>query len=211
MKDEGFVVTSIKIYKWQFELIKKKNLKLSTMVREWLTQYFKGSDKVSNLDRYFAELEEAKELIQKAEAKKQEIASLIPRLKEEAFKLLQAKFEEIELIFKEYSELIEEAKRKVQEVEQELKQLAEQEDKMKQEVEESELKELIEEVYKDALEYPMGVDAWVEKSIAGVNGIKVRFEKVLPNMAEKRGIKINLEKAKEIIEKYYPDIAKYLD
>lgn len=211
MKDEGFVVTSIKIYKWQFELIKKKNLKLSTMVREWLTQYFKGSDKVSNLDRYFAELEEAKELIQKAEAKKQEIASLIPRLKEEAFKLLQAKFEEIELIFKEYSELIEEAKRKVQEVEQELKQLAEQEDKMKQEVEESELKELIEEVYKDALEHPMGVDAWVEKSIAGVNGIKVRFEKVLPNMAEKRGIKINLEKAKEIIEKYYPDIAKYLD
>jgi hypothetical protein len=28
------------------------------MVREWLTQYFKGADNVSDYDRYFAELEE---------------------------------------------------------------------------------------------------------------------------------------------------------
>ena len=206
-EEEGYVVTSVKIYKWQFELLKKKNLKLSTMVREWLTQYFKGADNVSDHDRYFAELEDVKEIIRKAEAKKQDIESLISKLKDEAFKLLQAKFEEIELAFKEYSELIEEAKKRVQEIEAEL---LERYEVLREAGGEGdlELRGLIEEVFEDVLRD--GVDNWVRSKVAGERGIKVLFEKVLPNKAKERGIKLDLKKAKEIIKKYYPEIAKYL-
>ncbi len=40
--------------------------------------------------------------------------------------------------------------------------------------------------------------------------IKVRFEKVLPNMARNRGIRVNLREAREVLRKHYPEIAKYL-
>ena len=185
MSETDLVTLSIRIYKWQKELLERQPINKSELIRDLLTQYFKGGS-MGIKDKNRVLIEEAKEAIKKAEEEKREL----------------------ERIFKEYSELIEEAKRKVQEVEQELKQLAEQEDRIKQEDEESELKGLIEEVYDDVLE--RGVDGWVRDNIAGANGIKVRFYKVLPKMAKERGIKLDLKKAKEIIQKYYPEIAKYL-
>ena len=208
MSEDNLVTISVKIYKWQKELLEKKAINKSQLIRDLLTQYFKGSGNVEGIDKYFIELEDVKEIIRKAEAKKQDIESLISKLKDEAFKLLQAKFEEIELAFKEYSELIEEAKKRVHEIEAELLERYEQLKKAEQEEEDSELIELIKEVFKPALEHPRGVDGWAEE--IGVHTLKVRFEKLLPNMARERGIKLNLRKAKEIIEKYYPEIAKYL-
>ena len=204
MSEDDLVTLSIRVYRWQKELLEKQPINKSQLIRDLLTQYFKG-ETVKSSERRRVLIEEAKELIKEAESKKSDFKAMIEQTKEEILKFTQAKLEQLDKFYKEYESLIEKAKEKVKEAEELDKVMV----TIKQEEEDSELMELIEEVFKPALEHPRGVDAWVEESLAP-NPIKVRFEKVLPNMARERGIKLDLKKAKEIIEKYYPEIAKYL-
>jgi DNA repair exonuclease SbcCD ATPase subunit len=203
MSEDDLVTLSIRVYRWQKELLEKQPINKSQLIRDLLTQYFKG-ETVKSSERRRVLIEEAKELIKEAESKKSDFKAMIEQTKEEILKFTQAKLEQLDKFYKEYESLIEKAKEKVKEAEELDKVMV----TIKQEEEDSELMELIEEVFKPALEHPRGVDGWAEEM--GVHTLKVRFEKLLPNMARERGIKLNLRKAKEIIEKYYPEIAKYL-
>ena len=187
-KDEGIII-SVRIYKWQKELLERQPINKSQLIRDLLTQYFKGSGNVDEIDKYFIELEEIKKEL-----------SNVRKIFEEGKKFIE--------IINQGLATLDKLEKRVHEIESELLERYEQLKKAKQEDEESKLKELIEEAFKPVLEYPRGVDGWAEDK--GTHTFNVRFSKVLPKMAKERGIKLDLKKAKEIIQKYYPDIAKYL-
>ena len=187
--EDNLVTLSIRIYKWQKELLERQPINKSQLIRDLLTQYFKGSGNVNEIGKYFIELEEIRKEL-----------SNVRKIFEEGKKFVE--------IINQGLATLDKLEKRVHEIESELLERYEQLKKAKQGDEESKLKELIEKAFKPVLEYPRGVDGWAEDK--GIHTFKVRFERVLPNMAKERGIKIDLKRAKENIQKYYPDIAKYL-
>ena len=188
MSEDNLVTLSIRVYRWQKELLEKKAINKSQLIRDLLTQHFKGSGSVEGIDKYFIELEEIKKEL--AEVKK---------IFEEGKKFVE--------IINPGLATLDKLEKRVQEIEAEL---LERYEVLREAGGEGDLglRGLIEEVFEDVLRD--GVDNWVRSKVAGERGIKVLFEKVLPNKAKERGIKLDLKKAKEIIKKYYPEIAKYL-